>query len=166
MTDFSKPTPRGVSGDRESRYENMFPRLLNAVTGMASGTGSLRARLALAVADVCVFHEDNIPSSVRDEFRQFCELVASPTVHPAYLAHPDPVKSCPAFYLTPAKARRAAELLTSMLETVAWRRGWTEEELRQVEDDEARRAALGKPRELIGTKKPRKTRLGRVPGKE
>ena len=119
----------------KDQYENMFPRLLNAVTTMAKISGSLRERLAWVVEDVVVFADQSVPRSIAPTYREFRDLVYSPKVPEAYRLHPDFPKSTKAFHLSPAKAKRAAELLARMFEKVANRRGWGEDELQLEERD-------------------------------
>ena len=113
----------------KAKYKNMFPRFLAAVTTMAAGTGTLRERLAWVACDVTVFAESQIPNGVAGRYRAFHELVNSAIVPEVYLLHAHPVKSTRAFYLSPAKAKRAVALLAGMLETIAHRKDWDEDEL-------------------------------------
>lgn len=119
------------------KYENAFPRFLTAVTTMASSRGTLGARLADAALTVAVFSEQDIPPSIIRRYREFSSLLREPAVPTAYRHHYHPAKSSPAYYLSWQKQNRAAELLVSMFETIAYRRGWTEAELVENEDEEA-----------------------------
>ena len=95
---------------------------------------------AIVACDVTVFAESQIPNGVAGRYRAFHELVNSATVPEVYLLHPHPVKSTRAFYLSPAKAKRAVALLTGMLETIAYRKDWDEAQLiaEEVSGEEAR----------------------------
>jgi hypothetical protein len=130
-------TPATAEGPLTRQYDNVFPRLLNAVTTMAKSKGKVSERLAWVVHDVAVFHEDSMPPNLVGRYREFCDIVGSGKVPEAYQRHLDPAKSTPAYWLHPRKAARAAELLTEMFETVAYRRGWTEGELAEVDAQEA-----------------------------
>jgi hypothetical protein len=95
-------------------------RVLNAVTGMAKGEGSLRERLAWVASDVSVFPMQTVPEALRARYTEFLALIGSAEVPQAARNHPHYPKSVRAYYLPPKKVKRAVELLVSMLETLAY----------------------------------------------
>lgn len=119
----------------EEQYENIFPRLLGAVTTMATKPGTVAARLAWVVHDVAVFSDDQLPPSMLPLYRAFCAIARSAKVPKGYQQHPDHLKSTAAYWLHPRRAALAAELLTQMFEGVAYGHGSSEADL--IENERA-----------------------------
>lgn len=93
----------------------LVERFLVAVTSMATSSGSLRTRLALNADHVLVFHPHDIPEAIRERYEEYRAIVTRGEVPPACENSPDYSKAVPAGHISPAKAKRAADLLASML---------------------------------------------------
>lgn len=96
--------------------ENMLPRFMTAVTTMAglSGHPSLQRRLAWVACEVTVFLPGDAPEELRSDYVELRALLGSGRVPEHSRFHPDTPKTAPAFYLSPKKARRAADLMTGI----------------------------------------------------
>lgn len=106
-----------IAGMSRRQAENMLPRFMTAVTTMAglSGRPSLQRRLAWVACEVTVFHENGVPEELRSDYAELRALLGSGRVPEHSRFHPDIPKTAPAFYLSPKKARRAADLITGIL---------------------------------------------------
>jgi hypothetical protein len=100
--------------------EPLLERFLNAVTTMAVTPGPLKERLAWVTDTVGVFADADIPDQIRADYDEFVDILYKPSVPKAAERHPVFVKTVSAYYLPPAKAKRAAELLVSMFEAIVY----------------------------------------------
>lgn len=99
----------------------VLPRFLNAVTEMAtSREGTVRGRLAAAVEQVTAFRSDDLPEELRARFDEFFALIASGKVPTSATHHPNYLNTTPAYYISAAKAQRAAQLLVEMFEALVY----------------------------------------------
>ena len=97
-----------------------MPRFLNAVTGMAVAQGPVHARLPDAVTQVVVFGERDFPEDLRPKYAELRALLGAGIVPDGARNHPDHRKQMPAYYLSPQKARRAANLIIELFETIVY----------------------------------------------
>ena len=101
---------------------NLLPRFLDAIEGMAlSGESSLRTRLAWVVEHILVFSDSQIPDELKPKWREFKSILESaPPVPPPMLDHPHYPRNTRTYYLSPAKAKKAAELMGDMFRALVF----------------------------------------------
>jgi len=110
-----------VSRMTHEEASSLLPRFLNAVEALAlSPERTIRSRLAWAYDQVFVFADQEIPEEINPQFREFCSIVGSKVVPPKYESHPDYPKTTPIYFLSPQKAKRAAELLLEMFGAIVY----------------------------------------------
>ena len=95
-----------------------MPRFLNAVTEMAVAEGAIHARVAAVVTQIAVFSDREFPDELKPKYAELMALLSSGTVPVGAENHPDYRKQVPAFYLSPRKARRAADLIIDIFEAI------------------------------------------------
>lgn len=100
--------------------QDLMPRFLNAVTGMAVARGAVHARVAGAVSQIAVFGENEFPEELRPKYAELQELLGAGTVSPGAENHPDFRKQAPAYYPSPQKASRAADLIIEIFEAIVY----------------------------------------------
>ena len=100
--------------------QDLLPRFLNAVTGMAVSRGPVHARVAEVVSQIEVFGAQDFPDDLRARYMELDSLLSEPVVPTTAREHPDFRKQVPAYYLSPRKARRAADLIIEILEAIVY----------------------------------------------
>ncbi len=101
--------------------ERLLPIFLNAVCAMALATDhSLKERHAWVAADIVALTPPDIPASIKQQFNEYVSLVTSARVPAGLERHPKYTRSTRAYYISWQKARKAANLLTSMLEQLVY----------------------------------------------
>ncbi len=91
---------------------SLRPRFLSAIRAL-SGPESLRERLAYASMEVLVFADHQLPASLLPQYQELREILDSER-------YAQPHKSLPATYLHWRRTHRAAELITSLLESIVY----------------------------------------------
>jgi len=99
----------------------LMPRYLLAVTGLAtSQESSLARRLAWVVDQVVVFGEHDYPEDLRPKIDEMMRLLAGPQVPVGIERHPEYALTVPASYLHPAQAKRVADIIVEVFESIVW----------------------------------------------
>jgi len=108
-----------VEMDRK-RAKDLLPRFLNAVTAMAVAPGPVHARLAEVATQVMVFGAEDFPEELKERYQELRGLFLLRAVPQHSVGHPDHRKQVGAYYLSPRKARRAADLINEILEAIVF----------------------------------------------
>jgi hypothetical protein len=102
------------------RAKDLLPRFLNAATAMAVAPGPVHARVAEVATQVMVFGVGDFPEELKERYLELRGLFLSRSVPKHAVGHPDHRKQVAAYYLSPRKARRAADLINEILEAIVW----------------------------------------------